>query len=195
MTAQFHEGQNAAHIRAAINTARIEAARQSIERLALTQERLRELFHYDPGTGLFTRLVAAGSARIGSVAGCDDGHGYFKITVDYHPYRRGRLAWLYMTGHWPENEIDHRNLNKADDRWSNLRNATDSQNQANKTKPQSNKSGLKGVSWQKRSGKWRSAISIGHKNQSLGFFDCPAAAHFAYLIAADIAFGEFARAS
>jgi hypothetical protein len=99
-----------------------------------------------------------------------------------------------MTGNWPSLFVDHIDGNPANNSFSNLRLATDSQNKANCKVRKHSKVGLKGVSIYNKSNKFRVAISIRGKRKELGIFDCPAAASFAYQIAADIHFGEFARA-
>ncbi|MCK9994454.1 MAG: hypothetical protein Dbin4_02974, partial [Alphaproteobacteria bacterium] len=98
----------------------------------LTQSRLKELLHYDPDTGVFTRRVQTSSnARVGDVAGCLHPEGYRHIQIDGKRYAAHRLAWLYMTGEWPTNQLDHLNGVRDDNRWGNLREATHGQNQQN----------------------------------------------------------------
>src|SRR4029450_2313606 len=112
----------------------------------LTAERLRELLDYDPETGDFTWKVNRRCVRSGSVAGnvnCVDGYCY--IGVDARRYHAHRLAWLYIKGAWPNDQIDHINGNKADNRFANLRQATHSQNQANGGRYSNNASGYNGV--------------------------------------------------
>src|SRR4051812_10516942 len=111
----------------------------------LTQERLKELLSYDPLTGVFLWLEDRGGKRAGDVAGCEK-RVYTLISVDDQIYRAHHLAWLYMTGEWPDPFVDHRDLNKHNNIWTNLREATKSQNQANIGLIKSNKSGFKGVS-------------------------------------------------
>lgn len=114
-------------------------------RKTLTAERLKELLHYDPQTGVFTWLVDRGGMRCkGRSAGTPDGGGHLMIRVDYHIYKAHRLAWLYMTGEWPTALIDHENRTPADNRWSNLRDATDQQNMWN-GRSKLPKSGFRGV--------------------------------------------------
>ena len=163
----------------------------------LSADRLRKLLHYDPETGVFVRVVAGRgrSSRVGDVAGTRRADGYLRLCVGGNVYRSHRLAWLYMTGAWPENEVDHINNDPSDNRWSNLRAATRSQNEANKRARLGKEIGLKGVYFHKQTQKWRARIEICGKRESLGYFDCPAAAHLAYVIAAEMHFGEFARAA
>jgi len=80
------------------------------------------------------------------------------------------LAWFYMTGSWPENQIDHKNLNKTDNRWSNLRLANNAQNGYNRNKQKNNKSGHKGVCWFKRTQKWHAQLKINGVRVHLGYF-------------------------
>src|SRR5690606_33021363 len=87
----------------------------------LTRERLAEVLDYDPTTGIFLWKKPTGSRAVaGSVAGTVNLSGYIQIQIDGTIYYAHRLAWLWMTGSWPNNEIDHSEMNPADNRWSNL---------------------------------------------------------------------------
>lgn len=112
----------------------------------LTADRLRSLLRYEPETGALVRLVTtSNNARAGMIAGCPK-DGYLVTRIDGVLYRNHRLAWLWMTGEWPKCFVDHRNTNRGDDRWSNLREATPSFNQQNRRAPQkNNKTGYIGV--------------------------------------------------
>lgn len=164
---------------------------------ALTLPRLKSEFSYDPETGVWTRTARAsnGKGAVGQRAGRVHKSGYRTIKIDGTHHKEHRLAFLWMTGSFPTADCDHVNLDKAGNRWANLRPATRSQNMANKPRIATNTSGLKGVSWFKPTGKWWAQIKVSGRGKSLGLYDCPAAAHFAYLIAADKAFGAFARAA
>jgi hypothetical protein len=157
----------------------------------LTIERLRELLHYDPETGLWTRLT---SPRYGLDAGTAAGSravsGHLTIQIDGRSYYAHRLAFFWMTGAWVP-EVDHRDTDKANNRWSNLRAATRQQNNANKTVNRNNQLGLKGVS--RFRSRFRARMMVDRKEIPLGVFDCPAAAHLAYCLGAARHFGEFAR--
>src|ERR1700730_6426271 len=100
----------------------------------LTQERLKELLSYDPETGIF-RWIAKSSPfsniLIGDIAGSPLAHGYLQIKIDGEQYLQHRLAFLYMLGRLPKGEGEHANLDKADNRWCNLREATRSLNHGN----------------------------------------------------------------
>lgn len=164
----------------------------------LTQERLKELLEYSPSTGLFFWLQDRGGKRAGDIAGCKK-RTYIVISVDDHIYRAHHLAWLYMTGEWPDPFVDHRDTNKHNNAWDNLRLATKSQNQANIGLIKSNASGLKGVSRYaagERYGKpWQACIGKDGKTKHLGHFATKEEAHAAYCEAAERLFGEFARAA
>lgn len=161
----------------------------------ITQERLREVLDYDPETGAFTWLVSnSNRVRVGDHAGCIcKKHGYRLIGIDGVVYRASRLAVLYMTGDLPSKTVDHRNLNRLDDRWENLREASRSENQFNRGAQLNNRTGLKGVSMT-GSGRYQSRIYVGGVVHRLGSYDTPEQAHAAYSAAAPKFHGDFARA-
>jgi hypothetical protein len=149
---------------------------------------------YEPETGKFYRLKSARSVKAGDEAGClNPSTQYWIIRVGGRSYRRGRLAWLYMTGRWPIAQIDHINGVKTDDRIENLREATNSQNALNKRRTRQNTSGFKGVTWHKRTRRWHAQINIGGKNKYIGSFRSPEEAHDAYWRAAQDGHGAFGR--
>lgn len=163
-------------------------------RKTLTPPRLRALFHYDPDTGVFTRRVrTANSTKMGEEAGSLTG-GYRLISVDNNIYRAHQLAWLYIYGQWPRFNLDHINGIGEDNRITNLREATFSQNNANARIRKDNIPRLKGASWHAVSGRWRATIIKDRKQISLGLYKTPEQAHEAYYRAAKELFGEFARA-
>jgi hypothetical protein len=162
----------------------------------LTAERLRELLHYDPSTGIFTwRVRRCGRALVGATAGSLNADGYVHIRVDGGRYKAHRLAVLYMTGEWPVRDVDHENLCRSDNRWNNLRRATRSQNCANSRRPRNNTSGFKGVSWHGAGKAWVARVMVKGESRYLGLFDTPEAAHAAYSAAAMEAHGSFSRAA
>lgn len=161
----------------------------------LTQERLKELLHYDPETGEFTWRQDRGGRRAGQPAGCkSDKRKYVAVSVDDKIYRGHLLAWLYMTGEWPKPFLDHKDLNKKNNAFANLRIATKSQNMANRGAQRNSQSGLKGAFYYKAYDKWTSQIWKEGKAHFLGYFDSKEEAHAAYSVAADRLFGEFGRA-
>lgn len=162
---------------------------------SLSADRLRELLTYHPGCGLFTWNRSRGSRGKGVIAGNMNTSGAIQVQIDKEVYVAHRLAWLYMTGVFPENEIDHENLEPADNRWVNLRPATHAQNCWNRRRPASNTSGFKGVCWHAVMNKWCASIMYLGTSETIGYFDDPQSGHAAYVARAKELFGEFARAS
>lgn len=162
----------------------------------LTASRLREVLDYSPETGVFVwkarPSVHANKGMIGERAGAvDKGTGYRRIWIDGDRFVAHRLAWLWMTGEWPADLVDHIDGDKGNDRWENLRAASMSQNKANGVYANS-PMGLKGVT--KAGNRWRAQIVKDQRHQHLGYYDTPEAAHAAYCMAADRLHGAFARA-
>lgn len=162
----------------------------------LTQARLRELLTYDPETGLFHWRVDRARAQAGDVAGSTNGGSpYLVVGIDYKSYTLHRLAWLYMTGEWPEEGIDHKNGNPADNSWANLRKANCSQNAYNQRRGVRNRSGVKGVSFWAAQNKWVAEINVDKKRVYLGSFASLEEAAEARRRAEAEHHGEFARAA
>jgi len=139
---------------------------KDLELLELCNERLI----YNPDTGVFTWRVDVGrKTRAGSVAGSCDGRGYRAIRMSGRRYRSHRLAFLICNNHLPE-FIDHVNGNRSDNRIINLRSASHKQNCHNQKRRSSNTSGIKGVSWHKKSNKWQAQICNNGNNISVGIF-------------------------
>ena len=154
----------------------------------ITQASLKEILHYDPDTGLFTRRVRRGKRwQPGTIAGTLS-HGYIWVSLDGRKYAAQRLAFLYITGHWPPHDSDHRNGIRDDNRWRNLRAATRSQNNANSGPSIRSKSGLKGVvRVDKR--RWKTYCGRDY----IGSFRSPEEAARAYDKEAVVRWGEYAR--
>lgn len=177
--------------------------------MSITAEYARLILDYDMETGVFRwrnrprehfstdRAWKTWNARFacneaGTIIGCG---GYRRIKIDASSYRAHRLAWLYMTGSWPIAEIDHIDGCKGANEWANLREATHVENMYNKPVYSNNKSGTKGVSWSKLSGKWIVRIGVNGERLYLGSFDEEKLddASSAYKHAASKLHGEFAR--
>ena len=148
----------------------------------LTQKQLKEFLDYDKETGSFYRKVSQGSAKVGSFAGGVNGYGYIRISINCRCYLAHRLAWLWVYGSWPINNIDHIDHNPLNNRICNLRDTTKSENAQNQIKARiHNGCGKLGVSFFKRSGKFRATITLNGKWKHLGYFTTAEKAHTAYL--------------
>jgi hypothetical protein len=141
----------------------------------LTQERLKQLIEYDPDTGVITRISTGMAVTTNS-------RGYVVVYVDGKLYFAHRLAWLYMTGNFPEFMIDHKDGIKNNNRFSNLRDVTNATNTQNThhARPCNNSTGILGVSIDKRRGTYRAQIKVDGRNIYLGDFDDPNLAGEAY---------------
>ncbi len=136
----------------------------------ITQEELKELMLYDPETGKFSWIKSRRGVRSMEAAGCVTKRGYVNIYINYKKYLAHRLAWLYVHGKWPPEQIDHINGVRSDNRICNLREASGCQNQLNRWVDCRNKSGIKGVCWHKNNQKWQAQTSIDGKEYYLGQF-------------------------
>ena len=147
----------------------------------LTQENLRRLLSYDFESGRFTWLRGSSRSPVGGRAGCLS-NGYLVIRVDGVLRRAHRLAWLYVHGYWPTDDIDHINGDRTDNRIANLRCVTRGQNHQNRRCANTNSaSGLLGVHpWRH---KWRARIQVDGCSRHLGVFDSIDQAQAAYLSA------------
>jgi hypothetical protein len=179
----------------------------------ITQDLLKQLLDYDSDTGIFTwkeravdlfkddgrltrhqRCKQWNSKNAGKKCGSIT-QGYVNISLFGKLYRAHILAWFYMTGVWPECEIDHQDGDSTNNAYSNLRLASRSENMGNSGKRINNPGKYKGAHYHKNTGKWQAKICFQRKQIYLGLHDTPKEAHAAYCKAAKELFGEFARAS
>ena len=160
----------------------------------LTAAEVHLLLIYDPHTGLLQYRERGPRRPRGWWAGARDpsSGGYLRIQIGTRKYLVHRIAFLLMKGRWP-NELDHRDLDRTNNRWANLREVTHQQNTLNGPMRSTNKSGFKGVSWHKVAQKWVAEMKLGEKRIYLGLHDSPEVAHEAYKQAAIKYRGEFAR--
>lgn len=171
----------------------------------LSYDSVASLLRYDEATGAFTwkerprsmfdsdRICNAWNAKHAEKpAGCEK-ERYTFIRIGRRTYLAHRLAWLLHYREWPEDEIDHINANKRDNRISNLRAADSSQNKHNIAKGRKNSTGFKGVWFSKWAGRYVAHICFRNKRKHLGYFNDPQDAHAAYCAAAKKYHGEFAR--
>lgn len=160
----------------------------------VSREWLKEIFDYVPSTGVFFwKTKVSKKVNVGSVAGAKSGNGYIFLTAHNITLLAHRAAWLFVYGEDPDGEIDHINGDRSDNRIDNLRVATSSDNGCNKKLLPSNKSGYRGVSWNKEKRKWQARIQKNRKVHILGYFDDIEKARMAYLEASVRIHGEFAR--
>jgi len=131
----------------------------------ITQARLKELLRYSPTTGRFWWIAKShpnSHTVIGTEAGASTKGRYGRIMVDGERHGTHVLAWLYVTGSFPVNEIDHKDRDITNNRWRNLRAATRKQNTENRV--------VEGVDWMPRLGKWRARILHNGVSEYLGVF-------------------------
>lgn len=139
----------------------------------LSAERLREVLHYDPETGVFTwRVSTTHRVHVGERAGALKSNGYVQIGLHNKRYHAHRLAWLYVHGSWPPDELDHINRCRSDNRITNLRLASRSENNQNHGLSKRNSSGHTGVCWKRAVGLWSARIMRDYQEVHLGYFAC-----------------------
>lgn len=155
---------------------------------------LRAILDYCPDTGAVFWKQPRGRAKGSNAGFLHKNDGRVILGIGNKKYKAHRVAWALHYGEWPNKEVDHINGYPSDNRITNLRLATKSQNMANAKLRSDSGSGLKGVSWHQRRSVWRATITVNKKQKEIGAFDCPAAAHFAYLTEANKNFGQFTRA-
>lgn len=131
----------------------------------ITQDRIKEILHYDPLTGIFSRINNL-HKKCGSVMPS----GYIVIKIYRKNYLAHRLAWLYVYGEFPKMAIDHINGIRCDNKIGNLRLATSSENNRNAGLRKDNTSGAKGVSWKSREKRWVVQIAFDGKTREIGYF-------------------------
>lgn len=136
----------------------------------LTQQRLKELLHYDCTTGLFTRKTTICNKKTGSVSGAKQNKGYVQIMIDGENYLAHRLAWFYVYGAWPNKQIDHINRIKTDNRIENLRDVSNSTNQHNNGLRKHNTTGITGVMYLKSRNVYVAQMYVNKKRIYLGTF-------------------------
>jgi len=147
----------------------------------LTQETLKQHLSYDPNTGKFSRVNFARVAADGSV-GTIQKKGYRSIYLCGGFYKAHRLAWLYVYGEWPKDQIDHINGNRDDNRIDNLREVCNAENAKNRRSPQGNNPflGVTKKKWRDQF-RWCARIMIDGKSKHIGYFKSAEDARDAYI--------------
>lgn len=136
----------------------------------IDQTLIKKCFHYDPTTGQITNHLRLLRRNEGDLATFAHSGGYLSIAIGKKQYLAHRLIWLYMTGEFPE-FIDHKNQIRTDNRWDNLRNVTQLENNKNVSLSKNNTIGITGVSVVKSTGRYRAYITVDYKQLHLGVFD------------------------
>lgn len=143
------------------------------KRKLLTQERVRELFDYDPESGIVTRriFVNYNRGRVGDIVGYKSGTSpYLYVRIDKKCFLLHRVIWLWVKGYWPENDVDHINRNPQDNRWANLRVVSKTCGMINTKVRNDNNTKVRGVFWDTVNKLWRSRITYKHKTTYIGGF-------------------------
>lgn len=149
--------------------------------MSLDRAQLRELFNYNPNTGLVTRRKCTANRHIeGELVGTPGGRGYLQVTIYRKKYPLHRVIWCWLYDEWPVEDIDHKNRIRSDNRRSNLRKATRSENNHNSGISRRNSSGYQGVCWDKARGLWVAHIQAHGRQIHLGRYKDPVAASNAY---------------
>ena len=141
----------------------------------LTAGEVRQRLDYIPSTGAFWWKERPGNAwwnatHAGKSAGSLSGSGYIYINVHRLPYRAHRLAWMWMTGKWPETEIDHIDGNPSNNAWRNLREASRNENSRNRHIQRNNSTGTRGVSYNNRRDQWIVRVMVNRHSHFGGWF-------------------------
>ena len=134
----------------------------------ITQKELQQFLDYNLTAGVF---IWKGGRRMGKVAGTQTHKGYTQIKIKGKCYRAGRLAILYVDGAFPEDQVDHRNRIRNDDRYDNLICCSQSYNMQNVGVPKNNTTGIRGVGWCNTRNMFTAKIVVNNKFKGLGYFD------------------------
>jgi hypothetical protein len=158
-------------------------------------EFVRSILDYDPQTGVIRwKVNRTPRGKAGAVAGCVRDDSYISIGIGGRMYMAHRLAFVIMTGRWPNHQIDHESTDRTDNRWENLREATHAQNLHNVGRNRANTTGFKGV-YHHSDGYFGAMIQVNRTKLHLGLFKKPEYAAAAYRIASACVHGDFSRSS
>ncbi len=137
----------------------------------ISQKRLKKTIHYNPETGLFTRIIRSKyKNNTGLVKTGVSSQGYLRLTVEGKRHYAHRLAFLYMNGSMPKEQVDHIDHDRTNNSWSNLRSVSPAENNKNMSIRSDNSSGVHGVDWKERDNRWRARIYVDGKESHLGYF-------------------------
>jgi len=141
-----------------------------LDRNTISYDKVKELFNYNNGN-LIRKVKTAICCNVGDIVGNQRKDGYTQVKIDGKLYLTHRLIFLYHHGYLPENEIDHINRIKNDNRIENLREVSQSCNRRNCGNPKNNTSNIKGIYLNTKNNKWRAQIKINNIVKNLGNFD------------------------
>lgn len=160
----------------------------------ITLDELKDRYSYDPDSGVISRLKRYGRSRavIGPITSTSR-EGYVIVNHGQEKFKAHRLAFLFMLGRMPDGDIDHIDGVRSNNKWSNLRAASRSENMKNIGGRKNNASGFRGVSFYARDGRWKAQAQIDGKKYFLGHFDTPQEASEAYETFAKLTHGRFYR--
>lgn len=123
----------------------------------INQQYLLDRFDYNPTTGVFKRKATGHVYQTSNTKS-----GYIHLDCKGKTYTVHRLIWCMQTGEFPKGVIDHIDGNRLNNKWSNLRDVTHSENLHNRPKSKNNSSGIKGVSFDPKRGDWRGEVMINY---------------------------------
>ena len=150
---------------------------------------IKENFSYDPETGILYRLDRGPKRAIGT----KNNMGYLIVHIRNRLFLNHRVCWFLHFGYWPDDQLDHIDGNRLNNKISNLRSATNQQNAFNRKKHSNNTSGFTGVSYCKNINKYRAYIKYKYKHIHLGYFDTAENASIAYENKAIELFSDYKR--
>jgi hypothetical protein len=130
--------------------------------------KVRKLFDYQDGNLIWKKKTRG--VKENYIAGTKTSEGYIRIKIHYNEYKAHRLIWLWHYGYMPENDLDHINKNKEDNRIENLREVSAKCNIRNTGNFSHNTSGVKGIHWYKSRNKWQVYIIVDLKQKNLGYY-------------------------
>lgn len=158
----------------------------------LAQTYLKSIIHYNPDTGIFTRTDNPSNRNwVGYKLKTTRNDKYLRIKIKGKRYQAHQLAFLYMTGSFVE-KVDHKDRDTFNNKWNNLREASTSQNAANKI----SKNKFKGIKLRKdhfRNKPWEAFITKDYKRYHIGYYSTQEEAAKAYDNKAIELFGEYAK--
>lgn len=167
LTARAESGTSQKAVGIATKKQEEPLCKRQLTRRVLALEKVNELFKYEPSTGTLFNRCNRRRARKGEVAGTLNNYGYLVVKVSSSTFLVHRLIWAIVYGYFPENQIDHINRNKTDNRIENLREVSDSCNKRNKSNSVANSSGVNGVGYDKSRKSWMAYININNRAVNL----------------------------